>query len=181
MDINLISLFPKALLDKLHAHDDLGCYFMHITDARYQHMMSKMMLLLLGNEPFTPNVIHMLYHHHSHMKLTRKEYKMFMEIFDNTLREIGFPQDQIKAVNLRIKSLILQMHSIKHNHCIDTMVSIFDTIQNTKDLNSVRDRLLADVHTLQERFYSSDIGLRKDISCATEESLHDYIDIVPIE
>ena len=170
MDINRISLFPQTFLKKLLDNNDIGCFFMHINDERYHHMMARMMLILLGNENFTPELVQSLHDRHANMKLTRKEYKLFMEIFNDTLNELGFPQDQIRNINLRIKTLILQIQNVRHNKHKDMLQSLINMIKDTVDLNIIRTALIADLHTLQDMSYNSDIivGLQKSDSGCQE-------------
>jgi truncated hemoglobin YjbI len=184
MDINLISIFPSALLKNLLATNDVGCFFMHISDGRYSHMMSKMMCILLGNEPFTPELVHSLYDRHAHMKLSRKEYKAFMEVFNNTLHELEFPCDQIATINHRIKTLLIQLHSVRHNERIDLMESMIKKIDETTDLNAIRGQLVNDLRKLQDCSYNSldmgPISLQKQTSqdaAVTNANFNDCITV----
>lgn len=173
MDINLISLFPELFLTKLVKNNDIGGYFMHINGTRYQHMMSNMMLLLLGNEQITSEIAQVLYEHHSHMKLTRKDYKIFMEVFNETMHELGFAEDQIMNVNLRIKTLVMQLYKIRHNEKTDMIGMLIDTINKTEDLNMLRSRLLFHLDALKELSYNSDMCLLKRQSTLTISDLED--------
>jgi truncated hemoglobin YjbI len=159
MDINLISLFPELFLKKLVKNNDIGCLFIHISNVRYQHMMSKMMLMLLGNESISHEVVQRLYDHHLHMKLTRKEYKIFMEVFNETMVELQFSKDHMRTLNLRVKSIVAQMQGIRHNQYLEIIKALIDTVNGATDLNTVRATLLYDLQSLQERAFSSDASL----------------------
>jgi hypothetical protein len=161
MDINLVSLFPELFLRNLVNNIEIGLYFLHIDNTIYQHMMSRMILMLLGNENMTHEVAQRLHNHHAHMKLTRKEYKVFMDVFNATMQELGFPEQQIHNVNLRIKTIVLQIYNIRHNHQSDMIQTIIDCVNTTKDLNTIRTNLIHDLHILQEQSYRSDVSICK--------------------